>query len=124
MNNWNFTGNLGHSAEQKFITSGESVVEFSVAVKSGFGAKASTTWAKCAMWGKRGEAVLQYLKKGQLVGVSGEVTLRQYVKKDGTSGASLEVRVNDLTLLGKNEVAQDDESSASPSTDIDDDIPF
>jgi single-strand DNA-binding protein len=101
MNNWNFTGNLGRDAEQKYLPSGESVVSFSVAVKSGYGEKASTTWAKCTMWGKRGEAVAQYLTKGQLVGVSGEATLREYEKKDKTTGASLEVRVNDLTLLGK-----------------------
>jgi len=71
MNNWNFTGNLGRDAEQKFIPSGDSVVSFSVAVKSGYGDKATTTWAKCTMWGERGEAVAQYLTKGQLVGVSG-----------------------------------------------------
>jgi hypothetical protein len=29
------------------------------------------------------------------------MTLNEYTKKDGTTGASVEVRVNDLTLLGK-----------------------
>lgn len=135
MNNWNFTGNIGNDAEQRFITSGDSVVQFSVAVKSGFGKKAATTWARCAMWGKRGEAVLPYLKKGQLVGVTGEAALREY-EKDGVTRSSLEVRVNDLTLLGK----RDDDAPASgtytpratyaapkastPAPAFDDDIPF
>lgn len=101
MNNWSFTGNLGRDAETKYV--GESsVTEFSVAVKSGYGDKATTTWAKCAMWGDRGEKVAQYLTKGKAVGIVGELTLREYVKKDGTNGASLEVRVSDMTLLGKN----------------------
>ena len=52
------------------------------------------------MFGKRGEAVLKYLAKGQLVGVSGEATLRKYTNKSGVEGSSLDVRVNDLTLLG------------------------
>ena len=100
MNNWSFTGNLGRDAETKYV--GESsVTEFSVAVKSGYGDKATTTWAKCAMWGDRGEKVAQYLTKGQAVGIVGELTLREYVKKDGGNGASLEVRVSDMTLLGK-----------------------
>ena len=100
MNNWSFTGNLGRDAETKYV--GESsVTEFSVAVKSGYGDKAITTWAKCAMWGDRGEKVAQYLTKGQAVGIVGELTLREYVKKDGGNGASLEVRVSDMTLLGK-----------------------
>ena len=102
MNTWQFTGNLGRDAEQRHTASGDSVVSFSVAVKSGYGDNEATTWPKCTMWGKRGESVLPYLKKGQLVGISGEATLREYDKKDGSGkGYSLEVRVNDLTLLGK-----------------------
>lgn len=77
-------------------------MSFSVAVKSGYGDKEATTWPKCTLFGKRSEGVFPYLKKGQLVGVSGELTLREYDKKDGSGkGSSLEVRVNDLTLLGK-----------------------
>ena len=101
MNVWAFSGNLGRDAEQRFLANGNSVVDFSVAVKSGYGDKAAVTWPKCTVWGKHGEALLPYLKKGQLVGISGEVTLREYAKRDGTNGASLEVRVNDVTLLGK-----------------------
>ncbi len=102
MNNWNFTANIGKDAEQRYTPGGDSVVSFSAAVKSGYGDKAQTTWVRCAMWGKRGESVLPYLKKGQLVGVSGEASLREY-QKDGVTKSSLEVRVNDLTLLGKSE---------------------
>jgi single-strand DNA-binding protein len=132
MNNWSFTGNLGHSAETKFV--GESsVTEFNVAVKSGYGNKASTTWAKCAMWGDRGEKVAEFLKKGQLVGITGELALREYTKKDGTNGASLEVRVTDMTLLGKRddapaqeyETKQENKPGANvPASDYDDSIPF
>lgn len=128
MNNWSFTGNLGHSAETKFV--GESsVTEFNVAVKSGYGNKATTTWAKCAMWGDRGEKVAEFLKKGQLVGITGELTLREYTKKDGTNGASLEVRVSDMTLLGKKDDAPAQEPSQEPTPpahggDFNDDIPF
>jgi single-strand DNA-binding protein len=114
MNNWNFTGNLGKDAESRYTPSGDAVVQFSVGVKSGYGDKATTTWARCAMWGKRGEAVAQYLTKGQLVGISGEVTLREYTDKDGAKRSSLEVRVNDLTLLGSR---QGNDSNDAPSRD-------
>jgi len=139
MNTWNFTGNLGADAEQRVTPSGEPVVSFSVGVKAGFGDRATTTWARCQMWGKRGEAVAQYLRKGQLVGVSGEASLREYDKKDGSKGASLEVRVNDLTLLGKRDgdtqpsaPAPQPRQAAAPRTapqssafgDFDDQIPF
>lgn len=136
MNNWNFTGNLGADAEQRVTPSGEPVVSFSVGVKAGFGDRATTTWARCQMWGKRGQAVAEYLRKGQMVGVSGEASLREYDKKDGSKGASLEVRVSDLTLLGKRDGDQQQSTqqprqapAARPAPqsgfgDFDDDIPF
>ena len=101
MNAWQFTGNIGKDAESRFLPNGDPVVSFSVGVKSGYGEKATTTWARCAMFGKRAESVSQYLTKGQLVGISGEVTLREWNDKEGQKRNSLEVRVNDLTLLGK-----------------------
>lgn len=137
MNVWNFTGNLGGDAEQRFTPSGESVVSFSVGVKAGYGDKATTTWARCQMWGKRGESVMPYLMKGQLVGVSGELSSREWEDKQGQKRTSIEVRANDLTLLGKKE------ASSAPQTnreqhktanahaangggfaDMDDDVPF
>jgi len=131
MNIWNFTGNLGNAAEQRLTSGGDSVVSFSVAVKSGYGDKAQTTWANCAMFGKRGEAVLKYLTKGQLVGVSGEATLRKYTRKDGVEGVSLDVRVNDLTLLGGKADRPEQAVEQKPTQtakgafdDLDSDLPF
>lgn len=101
MNSWNLTGNLGRDAEQRFTQNGDSVVSFSVGVKAGYGDKATTTWARCSMFGKRGEAVAPYLTKGQLVGITGELSAREWTDKQGLARTSIEVRVNDLTLLGK-----------------------
>jgi len=103
MNVFTFTGNLGKQAEQRFTQGGDSIVSFSVAVKSGYGDKAVTSWIKCSMFGKRGESVMPYLIKGQSVGVSGEFSARPWTNNEGQQQISNEVRVNDLTLLGKPE---------------------
>lgn len=132
MNAWQFTGNIGKDAESRFLPNGDPVVSFSVGVKSGYGDKATTTWARCAMFGKRAESVSSYLTKGQLVGISGEVTLREWNDKEGQKRSSLEVRVNDLTLLGKKDgqqAAQPRQQAPAPQqsggfSDMDDDIPF
>lgn len=134
MNSWNFTGNLGNDAEQRVTPNGDAVVSFSVGVKSGYGDRATTTWARCQMWGKRAESVAPFLKKGQLVGVVGEFTLREYDKNDGSKGYSADVRVNDLTLLGKRDGDQQQapqqrqqapqRQQPAPAGDFDDDIPF
>lgn len=136
MNVFSFTGNLGKDAETSDV--GSSVLtEFNVAVKSGYGDKAVTTWVRCNFWGDRGEAVAPYLLKGTQVGVVGELTNRPY-NKDGVEKYSLEVRVNDVTLLGKKDgstgsasqsSARPNEQKQAPSApgnfdDFDDDIGF
>ena len=127
MNNLSFTGNLGKDAETRFLPNGDAVVSFSVAMKSGYGEKAATSWVRCSMFGKRGEAVSAYLTKGQLVGVVGECTLREFTNKEGAKQASLEVRVNDLTLLGKSDgakPAKSDKPAATLEAFADEDLPF
>lgn len=133
MNSWQFTGNLGRDCETRHTPNGDPVVSFSVGVKSGYGKNESTTWANCAMFGKRAESVAPYLTKGQLVGVSGEVNLREWTDKDGGKRQSLDVRVNDLTLLGKKDAqekpaSKPGKSSSKPTSggfdDMADDVPF
>lgn len=129
MNNLNFTGHCGRNAEIRFTPNGDAITSFSVALTSGYGDKSITTWLNCSMFGKRGEAVSQYIKKGAQVAISGEFTARPYQTKDGVEKLSLDVRVNDLTLLGpKNDSEPRTESkpeqSAGSFDDLDSDIPF
>jgi single-strand DNA-binding protein len=132
MNKFIFTGNLGKDAEVKVTQSGMSVCSFSVAVKSGYGDKEKTTWANCALFGKRAEGQLpQYLKKGAQVCISGQLTLDEWKADDGTTQKSLKVSVDELDLIGGkpegNAPAQrQPQQQAAPATGDDgfDDIPF
>lgn len=103
MNIFTFSGNLGQDCEVR--TAGSSTVcQFSVAVKAGYGDKESTIWTRCALWGKRAEGNLpEYLKKGQQVVVSGELSLNVWTTKEGTQMTDVEVNVDKLTLVGKRE---------------------
>lgn len=132
LNVWTFTGNLGNNCETKYTQKGDAVVTFSVGVQSGFGDKATTTWARCSLFGKRGESVAPYLLKGQLVGVSGELSAREWQNKDGQTNTSIEVRVNDVQLLGKKDGQQQAapqrqahrQQAPKPAQDDFDDVPF
>ncbi len=129
MNVFTFTGNLGKDAEQRYTQGGDSIVSFSVPVKSGFGDKAVTSWINCNLWGKRGESVLPHLKKGQLVGVTGEFMAREWTDKEGQKRISNECRVNDVKLLGKSGASEQTQSNSKPKSkpsmdDLDDSIPF
>lgn len=90
-----FSGNLGRDAEVKTVGQ-HTVTTFSIAVRSGYGEKASTFWLNCNAWNR--DKLSQYLTKGSRVVVSGELSLREYDKKDGTKGQLLELRVNDIDL--------------------------
>ena len=122
---------LGSDPEQRFTPGGDSIVTFNAAVDSGYGDKKVTTWIRYNVWGKRGEAVLPYLAKGNQVAVSGELTNRKY-EKDGQDRYSLEVRVNELTLLGgkqdkpqsSDQAPQRNSQGSTRSNDLSDDIPF
>ena len=100
MNNWNITGRLGKDCEVKQGQNGNRLV-FSVAVKSGFGDNEKTTWANCVVFGKRADGQLpQYLKKGQEVAVSAEVTLEKWNDQNGLEKQALKLVVGSLDLIG------------------------
>jgi len=139
-NVFSFTGTVGRDAEVRATPSGQSVLNFTVANNIGFGDRQQTLWVRVALWGKRAEGSLQnYLKKGQQVFVSGELTQREYQANDGTTRTSLELNANIVDLLGKrNDQGQQPQqgyqqtaqssnapASSSPSSlDDFDDVPF
>lgn len=135
MNLFTFTGNLGKPCERKVTQGGLAVCEFSVAVTSGYGEKAKTTWVKCSLFGKKAEGKLpEYLNAGTKVAVSGELTLDQW-EKDGVKNSMLKVNVNTLDLLSSPPLANNapadqnmpSSSSQAPAGGFDDfnqDIPF
>jgi single-strand DNA-binding protein len=87
-------GNLGKDAEVR--EAGDSTVTaFSVASTAHVKGEKVTTWCDCSMWGRRGQAVSQYLSKGTRVMVAGELTTRMFKDK-----LYLELRVDQLELLG------------------------
>lgn len=137
MNVWTFTGNLGNDAEVSYTQGGTAVCQISVAVKSGFGDKARTTWVKAALFGKRAEGgIVQFLKKGQQVAVSGEAFIDEW-EKDGQKRSMLKVNISEIDLIGgsgaqnTNQAPQQRQSSpqapqqqAGGLDDFNDSIPF
>lgn len=134
MNVFTCTTRLYKDAEQRFTQDGTSIVTFTGAVDAGFGEKKTTSWIRFNLFGKRGESLSPYLKDKTQVCVSGELANRKWTDKDGQERFSLEVRVNELTLVGgKQEGGQQQQSQphqAAPSKrvshgdDFDSDVPF
>ena len=127
-------GNLGKDAVQRFTPKGDSIVSFSVADTVYTGGERKTQWINCSMFGKQGESLLPYLKKGTSVFVSGEFFAREY-ESNGAQNKSLDLRVNHAQLVGGRQDGQTSQSTppappqrqaATPPVmdDIDSDVPF
>jgi single-strand DNA-binding protein len=92
------------------------VLNVTVANNVGFGDKQQTLWIRVALFGKRAEGQLQnYLKKGQQVFVSGELTQSEYKANDGTTKTSLELNANIIDLIGKKNEASQPQQNYQPS---------
>lgn len=88
-------GNIGKDAVTRTTQGGEKVTGFSVAVEERQGQEKRTIWFDVSIWGKRGDALSQYLTKGSRVAVSGDLSTREH---DGRT--YLTVRADQVTLLG------------------------
>jgi single-strand DNA-binding protein len=120
MKNITIAGNIGRDATQRQTPNGDKVASWPVAVEERSAQDKRTIWFDCALWGKRGESLAQYLTKGSRVSVSGELSTREHEGK-----TYLTIRVDQLTLMGGGEKKERQEYSAQPSgQDYEDSIPF
>lgn len=118
MNVITVAGSLGRDAELKYLPNGDAVINFSVADSQG--RDRPTIWWSCQLFGKRAESLSQYLKKGQAVTVSGSVTEREWTDKDGNTKKAVNVRVNEVALMG----GRREEEAKPKRQDDDDPLPF
>ena len=96
-------GNLTRDPESKEIANGQKVVKFGLATnrifKSGGNKKEEVVFHNVIAWGKLGEIVEKYLKKGSRVYLEGRVNNRKYEDKGVTKYYS-EVVARELLMLG------------------------
>jgi len=96
-------GNLGKDCVVNTVN-GKNVINFTVAHTEKYkdsqgNNQEKTTWVDCAYWTDR-TGISPYLTKGKQVYVEGQPEVRTFTRQDGTSGASLSLRVREVQLLG------------------------
>tara|TARA_R100001129_G_scaffold185150_1_gene172215 strand:+ start:530 stop:916 length:387 start_codon:yes stop_codon:yes gene_type:complete len=126
-NSLTISGNVGQDSELKDVGANK-VLNFNVGsnvnIKTDDGYQDKPIWYQVALWGRQGEALAQYIKKGTPVTVFGEITdAAGYVDKANIAHSSIRVKAHNIKLHGsksngkaENKVTSDD----SPN----DDIPF
>ena len=136
-------GNLGKDPEVRRMTSGDPVVNLSIATSESWRDKASgerkekTEWHRVVIFNKNlAEVAEKYLRKGAKVYVEGQLQTRKWTDKDGAEKYSTEVVLQnfrgELTMLdgrnGGGEGGGARGASEAPASfqrdELDDEIPF
>ena len=81
-------GFLGRDAEVKTFESGRTLVSMSVATNESYKSSngewvTNTTWHNVTYWKSKKEESFDYLKKGEMVSLSGKLHTRKYTDKNG-----------------------------------------
>lgn len=93
-------GNVVADPELRFVSDGNAVVNFSVAVKERVkeGAEPHTSFFDCTLWGDIAENFANSVKKGDRVIVTGRLKQRTYEAKDGTKRSAVELQAEGVGI--------------------------
>lgn len=124
---------MGADPEVRYLPSGDSVCNFSIACTDSWKDKTTgekkevTEWIRIAFFGRLAEIAGEYLKKGSQVYVEGSIHTRKYQDKDGAEKYSTSIKGHTLQMLGnKGEGTKAPKTAGKPDAidQLDDDIPF
>ncbi len=100
------TGNLTRDPELRTTPGGASVCGFAVAVNRVYkdtsgSQREEVSFIDCSAWGKLGEMISQYAKKGSAVLVCGRLTQHSWEDKNtGQKRSRVEIVVDDFNFIG------------------------
>jgi single-strand DNA-binding protein len=101
MFNGTILGRLGKDPETKYLAS-TTLVSFSVAVDQFKNGQKETLWVKVKVFGKRGEAIAKFVRKGDQICVTGQVEMEEWNDKvSGEKRSALVLVGSDFSFVGK-----------------------
>ena len=138
-------GNIGHTPEVKVTDGGLTICKLTLATNRQYKGENEVTWHNITAFGKAGELIGQYTKKGDGLYVEGRISNTSYTGKDGTKKYRSEVIVDNFCFIGGGSEPRGEQRTAGeargdlkaiseglkengienePEPDYDDDIPF
>ena len=100
----NFTG-IGRTTKDVILNKtqgGKSFVRFTLAINRTYN-KEESDFISCVAWEQRAEFLNNYVPKGSLIAIQGEIRTGKYNGKDGKTVFTTDINVNQVNLLIKNE---------------------
>ena len=97
INSVNIVGRTGQDTDMKYFESGTNKATNSLAVRR----YQETDWFSLEAWGKTAEVMGNYVRKGGLIGVMGELKFEEWTDRNsGELRSKAVIKVNQLELLG------------------------
>ena len=112
MNKVQLIGRLTKDPELRYTKNNIAVANYTIAINDGYGEKQQTQYINISTWGKSGEFVSKYFKKGQAIAIVGRLNNNNYEDKNGNKRYTTEVITEDIEFIGdkKQEVIQKEEA--------------
>jgi len=113
-------GNLGRDPEIRYTANGTAVCKFSLATTRRWNDGERTEWHRIVTWGKLAETCHEYLAKGRLVFVTGEIRYDSYEDSDGNRRHTTEIHADTVKFLGRPGTVE----AEAAGDEVGDDVPF
>lgn len=100
-------GRLGKDPEIRQMPNGNSVCNFSIATSETWKDKNTgekrerTEWHNCVSFGKQGEIIAQYVKKGDQIYIEGKIQTDEY-EKEGQKHYRTKINLSSFSFIGSN----------------------
>ncbi len=122
-------GSCGQDCEVRFTASGKPVANVSIATssrkKNPQGEKVEeTTWHKLIFFDKLAEIAGQFLTKGTMIYVEGQIKHDKYMDKNGQERQSTNVICQEMTVLKRGQEKNTIPEGAPKDEDLDSEVPF
>ena len=122
MNKVHLIGNLTKDPELRYTKQNTPVASYTIAVNTGYGELQETNYINITTWGKAGEFVSKYFKKGQSIALTGRLKNRNY-ESNGVKHYGMEVVTEDIEFVGSKK--EEPKEEFIPNFEVDDEeLPF
>jgi single-strand DNA-binding protein len=122
-----FIGRVGRDPEVKYFQSGAINCKFSIAINRGKkDEELPPDWFKCELWSEMAVAAGDAIKKGDLVKLTGRVSIDRWTGQDGTENVDKVIRAEEWSVIptAAKTPRQQQPAPANEFGDFDDSIPF
>jgi single-strand DNA-binding protein len=122
LNVCSFTGRAGRDPEVRYLESGSVVANLTIAVDN-WKRDADPLWLNLQIWGKTAQVAADYVRKGGMIAVSGQLESESWTDKStGEKRSKMFLNVRELTLLSSKRDDQGVGGYGGPASD--EEVPF